>query len=156
MPPEWTLRPGREDDIRAMYILDLVCFDEPFRFDLRSMRRFARHPGALVVVAEADAALVGFVVAHLVRRGRRRVGYVVTLDVAPEFRRLGLAHALMSAAELQAAAESADTMALHVYAGNAPAVAFYEHFGYSRGAACPSFYGKGLDGWIYTKPLTSS
>jgi ribosomal protein S18 acetylase RimI-like enzyme len=156
MPPEWTLRQGRENDIRAMYLLDLVCFDEPFRFDQRSMRRFALQVGALVVVAESDTKLAGFVVVHLVRKAKRTVGYVVTVDVAREFRRRGLARTLIAEVERQAAQAGAAEMALHVHTGNEAAIAFYERSGYSRGIACKSFYGDRLDGWTYVKQLTGT
>ena len=149
----WTLRPGREDDVRPMYMLDLVCFEEPFRFDLQSMLRFLLQPGAIVVVAEAEGQSAGLVVVHLVRQARQRAGYVVTLDVAREFRRMGLAKALMQEAEMRVKDAGAAAMALHVFAGNAAAIAFYERVGYLRGDGCEAFYGDGLDAWRYGKGL---
>jgi ribosomal-protein-alanine N-acetyltransferase len=152
----WTLREGRESDVRAMYMLDLVCFEEPFRFDLNAMRQFVLHPGAIVQVAEAEGKLVGFVVMHLVRRRRRRIGYVVTLDVAREFRRQSMALGLMQVAEVQAAAAGAVEAMLHVHSGNVPAIAFYERAGYLRGERIPAFYGEGRDAWLYRKALIPS
>jgi ribosomal-protein-alanine N-acetyltransferase len=151
----WKLRAGREEDIRAMYMLDLVCFDEPFRFNLASMRRFVQHRGATVIVAESEGKLIGFVVVHPVKRALQNIAYVVTLDVAREFRRRGLARELMQAAERQAAKAGAGAMALHVYAGNDAAVDFYERAGYVRQERVQDFYGEGLDGWVYSKQLIS-
>jgi ribosomal-protein-alanine N-acetyltransferase len=150
MAEEWVLRSGRESDLGAMFALDLVCFDETFQFDLRSMRRFALRRGAVVVVAEAGGDLVGFVIVHM-ERGRQ--GYVVTLDVAPDCRRKGLARALMVEAETRVAAAGAKAMGLHVYVGNSAAVGFYEGLGYGRVEAYEGFYGEGLDGWVYGKRL---
>ncbi len=79
----------------AMFELDLLCFDEPFRFDLKTMRRCASAPRAIVLVGEVDRSLAGFVIVHL----RRHTADVVTLDVHPDCRRQGLAGALMEAAE---------------------------------------------------------
>ncbi len=153
MPLSWTLRAGCEADITAMYLLDLKCFDEPFRFDMRAMRRFVMYRGAIVILAEAADHLVGFVVVHLIRRANRKLGYVVTLDVAADYRRQGLARALVSAAEARAADAGAGAMVLHVFERNAPAVAFYEREGYTRHEFCPGFYGQDLDAWIHGKTL---
>jgi ribosomal protein S18 acetylase RimI-like enzyme len=133
-----------------MHALDLVCFKEPFRFDLRSMRRFALRVGAIVVVAEAARQLAGFVIVHL---ERGRLAYVVTLDVAPEFRRRGLAKALMAEAERESRASCADRAGLHVFTGNAAAISFYEQLGYERKAFDQGFYGEGFDAFVYLKPL---
>ena len=98
-----------------MYLLDLKCFDEPFRFDMRAMRRFVMYRGAIVILAEAAGELVGFVVVHVIRRSNRKFGYVVTLDVAADYRRQGLARALVSAAETRASEAGASMMILHVF-----------------------------------------
>jgi len=150
MADAWTLRAGRESDLAAMYALDLVCFDETFRFDLKSMRRFAMRQGAVVVVAEVGGELVGFVVVHM-ERGRQ--GYVVTLDVTPKYRRMGLARALMVEAEARVAAAGATAMGLHVFVGNLAAVGFYEGLGYGRVEGVEGFYGDRLDAWVYGKRL---
>ncbi len=147
---QWTLRSGRAADVPAMHALDLVCFEEPFRFDLKSMRRFALRVGAIVVVAESLGELVGFVVVHL---ERGRLAYVVTLDVAPEFRRKGLARGLMVSAEEEALRAGAERMELHVFAGNAAAIAFYERMGFERVVLDEGFYGEDLDAWTYWKRL---
>jgi ribosomal-protein-alanine N-acetyltransferase len=146
----WTLRMGRPADVPAMYALDLVCFEEPFRFDLKAMRRFALRAGAIVVVAKAAGKLVGFVIVHL---ERGRLAYVVTLDVAPAFRRMGLASALMSEAENEALQCGADRLGLHVFTGNAAATDFYERLGFRRVELVSDFYRSGLDAWTYLKSL---
>jgi ribosomal protein S18 acetylase RimI-like enzyme len=149
----WKLRMGRAADVPAMYALDLVCFEEPFRFDLKSMRRFAARAGAIVVVAQAARELVGFVLVHL---ERGRLAYVVTLDVAPAFRRMGLAGVLMEEAERQSLDAGAERVGLHVYSGNIAAIAFYERLGFERVGVDVGFYGEGLDAWAYLKPLANS
>jgi ribosomal-protein-alanine N-acetyltransferase len=147
---EWKLRAGRAADLAAMYALDLDCFEEPFRFDLKSMRRFASQAGAMVVVAQAAKDLIGFVI---VQMERGRLAYVVTLDVAPARRRRGLARALMAEAEQQARDAGADRMGLHVFIENAEAITFYEGLGYERKSLDEGFYGEGLDALVYLKEL---
>ncbi len=160
---EVELRGYRPSDLQAMFALDEVCFEQPFRFDLRAMRRFAEAPGALVVIASTKATLAGlcgFAIVHLEGVTGRRRGYVVTLDVAPQRRRSGVASLLMDEAESLAAEVGAGRMALHVFTGNAGAMRFYEARGYERTGLQRGFYGMddsvSRDGLVYSKRLSRS
>ena len=143
------LRGYRPSDVEAMYELDLTCFEPPFRFSSRAMKQFAEAPGAVSVLAQSQDGLAGFCIVQ--REGP--VGYVVTLDVAPDWRRRGLAMLLMTETEEKLLAHGASGMALHVFAGNTPAIRFYEKGGYLRAGVAKAFYARGLDALIYRKPL---
>lgn len=148
-----TLRGYRPDDLEALYALDVVCFEEPFRFTRRAMRRFAEAANAQVVIAEAQAVLAGFCIVHVEQPRGGMVGYVVTLDVAVAYRRQGVAWMLMVEAEQQAAAAGCEALALHVYTGNAAAVRFYAGFGFVRVGMAKGFYGPGLDAEVWRKEI---
>jgi [ribosomal protein S18]-alanine N-acetyltransferase len=141
------LRGYRPGDWKAMYALDVVCFEAPFRFSQREMRRLAEGQGAAVVLAEAEGVLAGFCIAQ--PEGDR--AYVMTLDVAPERRRQGIAAQLMTEVEMQTRNAGARGIALHVYNGNAGAIRFYERMGYGRVGVAEGFYGRGLDALVYQK-----
>ena len=148
-----TLRDATDADIARMHELDVVCFEEPFRFDLRSMRGFVREAGAITIVAEAGGGICGFVLANAPRRGSVASAYLTTLDVHPEHRRSGLARRLVAAAERRVAQAGATFVTLHVYLGNSGAICFYEAMGYGRVGLAEDFYGEGLDAWVYGKAL---
>jgi ribosomal-protein-alanine N-acetyltransferase len=141
------LRGYRPGDWKAMYALDVVCFEAPFRFGQREMRRLAEERGAVVVLAEAEGELAGFSIAHL----EGNWAYLVTLDVAPTWRRRGVAARLMGDVEEQARIAGAAGMALHVFNGNPGAIRFYEGMGYGRIGIAEGFYGRGLDALVYRK-----
>jgi len=147
---DFELRRYRAGDLEAMFRLDEVCFEEPFRFSLAVMRRFAEARRARVVVAESDGVLVGFCVVHV---EAAKVGYVVTLDVAPEWRRKGLAGVLMGAVEDQVRAAGCEVMVLHVFTGNEAAIRFYERMGYGLVGEDEDFYGDGVGALVYQKGL---
>lgn len=136
-----------------MYALDLLCFDEPFRFDLRSMRWYASQPDAIVEVVEQDTSLRGFIVVNLTHRREPRTAYITTLDVHPDSRRRGIAGLLVSEAELRSRVAGATAMRLHVFTGNLPAIRFYEASGYRQVRLNKGLYGAGLDAWNYSKSL---
>ncbi len=136
-----------------MFLLDEECFAEPFRFNLRAMRRFAGAENAATILAEDDTGgLAAFVVGHRVEGAV----YIVTVDVVESQRRRGVGRELMR--RVEEAFAGARRVELHVFTGNAAAIRFYEGMGYRRIGAAPRFYGrdaegKGLDAWVYAKAL---
>jgi ribosomal-protein-alanine N-acetyltransferase len=152
---EIVLREYREADLEEISRLDEACFAKEFRFDRRSMRSFAEARGAIAVVAEADGGgIAGFVIVHVERIAGRVSGYVVTLDVAEENRRRGLASQMMVEVERRARGEGAGRMELDVFTGNKGAIRFYEQMGYERVGVRLGFYGApGRDAFVYSKEL---
>jgi ribosomal-protein-alanine N-acetyltransferase len=155
------LRDYREADLEDLFHLDEICFAEEFRFDRKSMRRFAAAQHAIPLVAEKKSGeIVGFVIAHLERTLRGERGYVVTLDVSVAWRRVGLATRLMREVERRAFTAGARRMELDVFTGNLGAIRFYERLGYERVGMRPWFYGVrvnavSLDAFAYRKQLTA-
>ena len=151
------LREYSERDLEAIFALDVVCFEPPFRFSVRAMKQFAEARNALTVVAETDSGeIAGFCIAHVERARKGLTAYVVTLDVAPQYRRHGLARQMMERIEHQAAEAECDEVALHVSVDNDGAIAFYEREGYERSHMVKSFYGLGRHAYVYRKSLRSN
>jgi ribosomal-protein-alanine N-acetyltransferase len=155
MSSEIRIRDYRASDLDAMFQLDEACFAEEFRFDRESMWEFAEERNAIVRVAQkVSGEIAGFVIVHVERVVTGWRAYVVTLDVAVECRRRGLAKRLMREAEASAMAAGAQWMQLHVFTGNAGAIRFYERMGYERIRTQPHFYGEaGLNAFVYGKEL---
>lgn len=149
------LRGYEPGDLDAMHALDVVCFERPFRFSRSAMRRFAEAKKARVVVAEIDDALAGFCIVHIEQAEHGSAAYIVTLDVAPEHRRKGIARALLLQSEMLSADAGCSMMALHVFTGNTEAVRFYEGAGFVRSHRVSGFYGDGIDALVYHKVLAA-
>ena len=147
------LRGYQADDLDAMYALDVVCFERPFRFTRGAMRRFAEAKKARVTIAEENHALAGFVILHMEEAEEGRIGYIITLDVAPEQRRRGIAKLLMSEAERLAREAGCAALVLHVFTGNEGAIRFYASIGFVRSHREEEFYGVGMDAWVFHKRL---
>ena len=174
----FTLRTFADADLEAMFALDRRCFQEPFRFSRAAIRGFAKAANADVVLVGVGAGagdgardtagagagggdqLAGFVIIHREFRAGDSMGaefgYVVTLDVAPEWRGTGVAGALMREAEARQARAGIEAMRLHVSVENAVAIRFYERCGYLRLGLVVGFYGAGGDALLYRKGLGAS
>ena len=155
MSSEIFFRDYRVTDLEAMFQLDEGCFVEEFRFDRESMREFAEEPNAIVRVAESGCGeIAGFVILHVEHVESELKAYVVTLDVALEHRRKGLASQLMREGEERAFTAGVRWIGLHVFTGNTGAIRFYERLGYERISLQRGFYGDGgLDAFVYGKEL---
>lgn len=140
-------------DLDALFALDEICFAPEFRFSREALRRFAETRRARVIVAEAGGTVAGFCITHNERTATGCAGYVVTLDVAPEWRRRGLARRMMLNAEAQVRGEGCRAMLLHVFTGNVEAIRFYEKLGFARSHTAEAFYAPGLDAFVYRKQV---
>jgi len=146
-------RPG---DYVAMHRLDLLCFSPAFQFDIQTMRQVAEAPSAIVVIAERieGREMAGFIILHLQESGPRKYAYIITLDVAPEARRAGIATLMLNHAEEQARAAGARRVALHVAVENTAAIQCYEHQKHLKAGFARGFYREaGLDALGYSKRL---
>ena len=129
-------------DLEAMIRLDALCFTQPFQFDRQTMQLFAEEPGAIVWLADSGnpAELVAFVIVHLEGPVKACSAYVVTIDVAPRYRRSGIGADLLARAESAARTAAATQIVLHVAVSNTTAISFYEHQHYVRRGIARRFY----------------
>lgn len=83
---------------------------------------------------------------------------VLTLAVAPEFRRMGLARALMTGFHDRARIKGAQTAFLEVAEDNTAAIALYLSLGYAQAGRRRGYFhtrsGTRLDALVMTRPLT--
>lgn len=119
------IRKMTEADVPAVGELDRLSFTLPwpersFQFEVTS------NPASRCLVAEVDGRVVGAVVAWLLVDEL----HIATLATHPEFRRQGIAQALLTAVLRRGAQEGAVSSFLEVRAGNLAAQALYRKFGY--------------------------
>lgn len=80
---------------------------------------------------------------------------LLTVAVAPESRRQGVARALMQGFAVAAARNGADEAFLEVAADNTPARSLYAADGWTEAGRRRDYYGPGLDALVLRKPLLS-
>ncbi len=119
------IRKMTEADVPAVGELDRLSFTLPwpersFQFEVTS------NPASRCLVAEVEGRVVGAVVAWLLVDEL----HIATLATHPEFRRQGIAQALLTAVLRRGAQEGAVSSFLEVRAGNLAAQALYRKFGY--------------------------
>ena len=151
-PSDFILRRAHTGDLPALVALENGVFD----YDRMSAAQYRRHlasASAVLLVAEADARLLGSALLFL-RRGTR-VGRLYSLATAPEARGRGVARTLLVAVEGEAVRRGCDRLRLEVRTDNAAAVALYERSGYRRIGAMSGYYDDGSDALRYEKWLAA-
>lgn len=136
-----------------MVALDARCFSVPFRFGHSAMRSFAEAANAWSYLAVSDGDVCGFCITHLEQAAYGSLGYLVTIDVSPEYRRRGVGELMLAAAEAWLSGTGAGMMLLHVFTENTGAIRFYRNAGYRRVREESDFYGPGMHAAVYLKEL---
>ena len=84
--------------------------------------------------------LAGFAIAQATVIRKSRGGHIVTIDVAPEFRRRGVGRMLMGHIESRMRDAGADWLRLEVAVNNSAALNFYAGLGFERIGEIPRYY----------------
>lgn len=137
-------------DLDALVALEQATFTSDCISRAQWCRHLASASGSVLVhgaPGHIDAAAVVFY-----RRGSRRAR-LYSLAVGAHTRGSGLGGALLAAVEADARSRGCTLMHLEVRVDNAPAIALYEHRGYTRTDRVAGFYEDGGDAWRYSKAL---
>jgi ribosomal protein S18 acetylase RimI-like enzyme len=140
--------------------MDQVCFDSLLAYSRPELAIYMRRPGSFTLVAEqppAEAAknggpeqqILGFIVAE----ARRKTAHIITIDVLPEARRLGIGSALLQAAEDQLRHAGVAIVELETAVNNVAAIQFYKRKDYFVEKTVPGYYSNQLDALVMRKDL---
>jgi len=143
------IRPFEKADFDTLWRIDQACFDPQLAYSRPEMAFYIRRPGSFTLVAEADAEILGFIVAET----RGKSGHIITIDVVAEARRAGVGSALLRDAEDQLLRTGARTVALETPVNNAAAIRFYKQKGYFVEKTVTGYYSGQLDALVMAKEL---
>lgn len=128
-----SLRPADVGDAAALATLHATSFPKPW--PEADFFKLMQAPGAFAHVADGQ----GFILCW----AHADEGEVLTLAVAPPFRRQGLGGRLLAAALAEATARGAGRMVLEAAVDNAAALGLYAGFGFKIVGRRPAYYAGG-------------
>ena len=139
-------------DLKPLQHLEKVCFDLD-AWPLIELLGVLTFPDVMRLKAVTDGKMVGFIAGD-----RRRnestghlhggTGWILTLGVLPDWRRMGIAEALLAACEQKL---DMPLIKLTVRRNNMPAIHLYEKAGYSQVDIWSHYYRNGEDGLVFEK-----
>jgi len=132
---EYTVCDVRPEHIPQIEELEKRCFSMPWPADLLiSQMKDAQHE--FIAALDADGRILGYVGMMYVLDE----GYIANVAVAPEYRRQGIADALIKRLEELCLAHALSFVSLEVRAGNVPAITLYEKHGFRRVGLRKNYY----------------
>jgi ribosomal protein S18 acetylase RimI-like enzyme len=144
-------------DFEPLYAIEELCFQPPLRFPRAYMRRIIDNSDSATWIAEEIAEeskrMAGVGIVEWAGPADDRYAYIQTLEVAPEYRRRGIARELLTRLEQPARSAGAAAIWLHVDAENAPAIRLYQLHGYIKQGREEHYYARHRAADIYSKPL---
>jgi [ribosomal protein S18]-alanine N-acetyltransferase len=149
---KFSLRTYMPEEFETLFAIDQACYEPGVAYSRRELRNYLRFPGADCVIAEAGAQIIGF----CLTAREKEWGYIVTMDVLAEHRRLGAGTALLREAERRLAAEGVREVALETATDNDSAIAFWQKHGYRSVGVREGYYPGGRDAFSMTKRLRAA
>lgn len=140
-------------DFDPLYALEEACFQPPLRFGRGYMHQLVSSSDSATWIAEEDGAMAAFGLVEWAVEAGPVVGYIQTLEVAPDKRGQGVGGELLRLVEGSACAAGAQLIWLHVDAENASAIRLYEAHGFLRKGQKANYYARSRDALIYAKGL---
>jgi ribosomal-protein-alanine N-acetyltransferase len=148
------LRPFQDSDLQDAYQLDQACFPPGVAYSRSELGAYVRMRNAKAWVAElterGEPSLAGFVIGC---RDGCVQGHIITVDVAPDWRRRGVGSMLMDAVENWMRDEGGEMVYLETAEDNLPAQSFYLKRGYAKLRRVEGYYADGAAAWLMAKNL---
>ena len=123
-----------ESHVKAVAELEKLCFSEPWSEN--SVASELKNKLALWLVAEEEGRVAGYI-------GSQTCGEesdVMNVAVHPDFRRRGIAEALINDLVEQLNAIGSHSLTLEVRASNVPAISLYEKLGFAEVGRRKNYY----------------
>jgi ribosomal-protein-alanine acetyltransferase len=151
MATDLTVQEMTLDDLHTCWELDQRCFPDGESYEMETFRHLLTNPEAVTRKVELfDGTMIGFVVGVMEPGG---VGHVISLGVAPGWRRQGIGRMLMESIERGFTEQGASTCRLEVRADNYPAQQLYRKMGYSVTQELYYYYSNGDDALVMVRAL---
>lgn len=146
-----TLRDYAPDDFDTLYEIDQICYEQEVAYSKRELKAYLRFKGSECVIAEVEEKIAGFCISAR----REEQGYIVTIDVIPEYRRLQIGTQLLDEIERRLRGAGVREVTLETATDQASAVAFWKRHGYRSRGIREGYYPNGRDAYAMMKRLDS-
>jgi ribosomal-protein-alanine N-acetyltransferase len=140
-------------DFAELYAIEEECFQPPIRFGRRYMRTLLNSPNSAAWMAEEEGRIAGFAIVDFTAGREGTIGYIQTIEVAPAYRRRGVATGLLDQVEDSSRHFEAVAVWLHVDSTNDSAIRLYRAHGYVKQGTQNHYYARGRAADIYVKIL---
>lgn len=143
---QWSIQQANWRDYTQLHQLEKACFQPEDLWPFWDLLGALSLPGMVRIKVVQDGRMLGFLGGE--RDPVKRQGWITTLAVLPQFRRQGIARALLEAGESDL---NMPVIRLSVRASNFAAVRLYESAGYLMVDRWRRYYAGGEDALVFEK-----
>ena len=138
------LRHADANDVDRIAEMEKVCFpEEPWSREMVAAEFSGLNP-TRYYAAEEDGEIVAYAGIWVIPPE----GYITNVAVLPEYRRKGIASAVLRKMIEESLAEGVTDITLEVRVSNVPAIALYKSFGFEEAGIRPKYYQDNEDALI--------
>lgn len=142
----WSIEPANWRDLNALHQLERTCFTKQDMWPFWDLIGILTLPGYVRLKAVAGELMIGFIGGE--KDSARRIGWITTIATLPQYRRRGIAFALLNACEM---ALGMPTIRLTVRESNNAAIRLYERADYHLVKHWRKYYTGGEDALVFEK-----
>jgi ribosomal-protein-alanine N-acetyltransferase len=124
-----------------LFEIEAQCFDQE-AFTKRQISYLLSDYNSISLVAKVDNDIAGFIIGQIDVEEEAVFGHIITLNVAPNFRRKGIAQMLLKEIETILKNKGINEVRLEVRQGNQAAINLYLKLGYKEIGQLEKYYGK--------------
>ncbi len=133
------------DDIDEVFVLETACFSHPWTKNMFADE--LKQKTTTYMVAEKDGKIVGYMGMYQAADE----GNVTNIAVLPEYRRLGIASALLDSFIKLCIDKKLCFLTLEVRKSNIGAISLYKKFGFKEVGLRPKYYDNSEDAVLMTR-----
>jgi ribosomal-protein-alanine acetyltransferase len=123
-----------------LYEIEKQCFEQE-AFTKQQLTYLIADYNTIGLTAQVNAEIVGFAMARVTIRRNIMFGHILTIDVAPAYRRKGIAQKLLQEIETILRERGIRECRLEVRENNTAALNLYQKLGYTKIGKLEKYYG---------------
>lgn len=150
MPKAKIVEASEHEDLDTFYEIEKECFTID-AYSKRLLRFLLTSQSTICLKAVLQGQIIGFTIGDLRRFSGSWKSEVVTIDVLPRFRRMGIATLLLETLEKKFQTQGCSNTTIHVRVGNKAAINLFHKLGYQEKKKVSDYYADEIDAFLMEK-----
>jgi ribosomal-protein-alanine acetyltransferase len=150
-PTKISIQDASLKHLERLYEIEQKCFKSE-AFTKQQIAHLLAHPNSVSLIAKDNHNIIGFVIGMIFAEREKLTGHILTIDVYPSHRRMGIGSTLLKQIEKIFIGKGVKTCYLEAREDNVAALNLYQKLGYKKVGNLKNYY-KNAHGILFEKVL---